>query len=956
MLTHILFVNRQLAFAVSIKQALERTGNFEVHPFTSLESALEYLSSRPQDVAVVDFMLPNADPAAVVQALRDVQPGLAIIAMPRQPEAVIEALSLQGSVSSTVTARELIPVVNRAIEGRRTGRLEGSAPDKRGGLLTRVLEDKSPLAPPQTRQAKSRPPDDLPEYTSLENVLRSRGASDDDTPSRPVTGAPIDHPEAEESFEAILSKLDPELDEEESAASAFDDLVNSMRNADPHRPLPARHQQFVEFILTGGMDSLLDEINRSKTDRLSSTQGSSLSADDEAEAERLSGAPPSIPAIDEEPPPPSFEDSGTVGDLYTGVNDASFRNVLSILRGEQPVAEPAEPAAVSDAELREAFASFYESQAEQASQAIHFPTEDEIEAVLASVEAESIKRAPPGFDVDSDPGDSAARIILETALDESTPPESFSISELIANIERQLPAHRPKVQPLPSWLRESQAKKDALDRFVREPDFLPEALPDLGAAPTVASARVEDDVEALLRATETQAQRAEPLPAFDFDDESFDQTTRLSGSAGVLAEPEALETEWLPYAEAADLGAVFEPYDAPVTAPPEELPEAWDKADARSGAPGTPDLAETAAVRESTLDPMATEVEPAFPAEARPEEPPVLEGDSISYTKPYTIGELQASILSAVDPAALVYREDDAHPPVRNAQAALLEPVMMPDGTPAVEDAEMFSLRRIEDPYIAQLALSLTELSLETTAEAALLSRDNAIVAFAGRMLREDVEAVQTAIDGKWDANVDEARIRFLTIEGSGKDYMLYSRRTVDDLSLSLIFSGQTPLRDIRRQGKRLIEALRAVPEVAVAEPEPELVIPALEPVLIDETLTRTSFAYLWLTRDPTAPLSSSLARAIANVLHNQLSKEAWRVHEIQAHDEYIYLLSDVPGDAPPYKVVRELKRRAAEIACQYDPALNPDTLWADSYMVVMPGRSLDPDEIQQFINFERML
>ncbi|MFQ3565725.1 MAG: transposase [Aggregatilineales bacterium] len=953
MLTHILFVNRQLAFAVSIKQALERTGSFEVHPFTSLESAMAYLSSRPQDVAVVDFTLPDVNPATVVQALRDIQPGLAIIAMPRQPEAVIAALGLQGSVNSTVTARELIPVINRAIEGRRTGRLEGTALGERGGLLTRVLEDAPASSPPQTRRAKSRPPDDLPEYTSLENVLSSRGASEDDTPSRPVAESPVEHAEAEESFEAILSRLDPELYEQEGAASAFDDLVNSMRSSDPHRPLPARHQQFVEFILTGGMDSLLDEINRSKTDELPSLEGGSFSADDKPEAESLSSAPPLAPLIDEEPPPPSFEDSGTVGDLYTGVNDASFRSVLSILRGEEAVEEPAEPAAASDAELREAFASFYESQAEQASQAIHFPTEDEIEAVLALVEAESIQPAPPRFD-DDEPGNSTARIILETALDESTPPETFSISKLIASIERQLPAHRPKVQPLPSWLRESREKRAELDRFVREPDFLPEALPDLGAAPTVPSARVEDDIKALLRATEAEVQSAEPLPAFDFGEEAFDQTTRPSSSADILAEPEALETEWLPYTDAANLEAVFEPYDAPEAAPPEELPEGWGEVDARYDAPGTSDLAETVAVREPTLDPMATEVGPASPVETRLEEPPVLEGDSVSYTKPYAIGELQASILSAVDSEALVYLEDDADRAARDAQAVHLKPAAMPDGAPAVEDADIFSLRHIEDPYIAQLALSLTELSLETTAEAALLSRDNAIVAFAGRMLREDVEALQTAIDGKWDANIDEARIRFLTLEGSGKDYMLYSRRTVDDLSLSLIFSGQTPLRDIRRQGKRLIEALRAVPEVAVPEPEPP--IPELELVPIDETLTRTSFAYLWLTRDASAPLSSSLAQVIANVLHNQLAKEAWRVHDIQAHEEYVYLLSDVPGDAPPYKVVRELKRRAAEIACQYNPTLNPDTLWADSYLVVMPGRSLDPEEIQQFINFERML
>jgi REP element-mobilizing transposase RayT len=269
----------------------------------------------------------------------------------------------------------------------------------------------------------------------------------------------------------------------------------------------------------------------------------------------------------------------------------------------------------------------------------------------------------------------------------------------------------------------------------------------------------------------------------------------------------------------------------------------------------------------------------------------------------------------------------------------------------------------ITDPYIAQLALSLTEVSLELTAEATLLTREGNIVAYAGRMAREELEELRAAIDGDWDANPDEARIRFINLEGSGKDYMLFSRRTVDELTLSLVFSGTTPLRDIRRQGKRLVEALAAVPEV-VAEPEPEpeladeLALMQEDPLLetVEDGLARTPYAYVWLMRDPDNHLSNSIGQAIVRGMNAQLRERSWRLKDFQAKEEYVYLLADVPGETPPYNVIRDLKRRAALIAHDLNPTLDPDTLWADSYLVVTPGRKLESDEIQQYIQFERML
>jgi REP element-mobilizing transposase RayT len=263
-----------------------------------------------------------------------------------------------------------------------------------------------------------------------------------------------------------------------------------------------------------------------------------------------------------------------------------------------------------------------------------------------------------------------------------------------------------------------------------------------------------------------------------------------------------------------------------------------------------------------------------------------------------------------------------------------------------------------EDAYVAQLALSLTEVSLELTAEATLLARDGEIVAYAGHMPRQEIDELRGAISDDWNAAPGEVRIRFLTAKGSGKDYMLYSRRTEDDFTLSLIFAGTTPLRDIRRQGKRLVESLLAVPE-ASAEPR---VLPYTQPQTAaaeapagEDTSVRSPYTCVWLLRDPHSSLDPAVAQAIIAGLNVQMQEKGWHIQSLQVRDDYVYLFAEVPGDDPAFQIVRDLKRRSAEIAHAQNAAYDPRTLWSDGYLVVTPGRELDAEEIQQFITFERM-
>ncbi len=273
----------------------------------------------------------------------------------------------------------------------------------------------------------------------------------------------------------------------------------------------------------------------------------------------------------------------------------------------------------------------------------------------------------------------------------------------------------------------------------------------------------------------------------------------------------------------------------------------------------------------------------------------------------------------------------DPRPP---APTALPEPVAPP---PAHGEAT------------AQMALTLTHAALETTAEAALLLRAGEIIAQAGRMPTDELIALQPAILSAHETDRRDARVQFVTQPDTGRDYLLYTCRT-EGGTLTLIFKGTTPMGDIRRQGARLIEALRAVPEVV--EPAPPAPLPVAR---VDAEIARDPLACVWLLRDADSRLSSAAVRAVRAGLDVQLREAGWTLHHIEVSEEAVYVFADVPGGESPLRVVRDLKARSAALIGALHPEVTPDALWADSYLIVTPGRPLDSEEVRQFIDFERM-
>lgn len=309
----------------------------------------------------------------------------------------------------------------------------------------------------------------------------------------------------------------------------------------------------------------------------------------------------------------------------------------------------------------------------------------------------------------------------------------------------------------------------------------------------------------------------------------------------------------------------------------------------------------------------------------------------------------------------LTSADDPAEP--LDALRATADAVILPDDFELMSDDERedvlsrSSLLPVSDPAVpptpevARLALQLTQASLELTAEASVLQDASGIIASAGLLPEEDIDDLRRILGDDWQTTPGGARIRYATLPSSGKEYLLYSRQTAAGYTLTVIFSGKTPLRVIRRQSERLLDALNDAPAIISEVESAGGIRHGDQPAY---TGTRHPCAFLWVLRVGHPPLEMPVRQAIVAGMDIRLTKESWLIHTLDAQADYIYLYADVPGERPHYEVIAELKRLSAQIASARNPALRADQLWSDAYMALLPGRELTDEEIQRFLAFGR--
>jgi REP element-mobilizing transposase RayT len=810
------------------------------------------------------------------------------------------------------------------------------------------------------------PPPSVPEVSSLESVLLSFGfdppVGAEDTPAVPSSDrealrqflATSDQRSGDaDTFDDILGAIDPsDIDDSQRQETPFEGLVKSMQRTDePHRPLPERQSKVTDFTLTSGMDAVLREIARSKTAPLTEPPPPPTSIPEEPSIPKPKPKTTFQKLAQEEPPPPTFEESGTVGDLMLGVSDSGFRNVLSLLRGDE-VEAPSE----RSSETVDPYTSFFGPSLSPTKQA---SPEDAKWARPAASE-----NRPDTYQFDDslpeEPGEATiAQVILQTALEDAQLSDGSSLNQLLTDIENRLSMHKLSVKPLPSWNMDTGVFRPVSEAEIREPDFLPEFLPP-GEEITFEASLEFDEPESYTGRTTmpsvSNQRTIKPVPEDEdtlFDARFIEETaaSEVIPAEEAPAPPESVPPDWL-----LDAASAVEETTDSVVLSEDTSPTAAALLDQIMA-----DEADKAVEQEPEMQEGASFLAPllknAPSPEIAPDVPEVVNEDAWDAVVQTDTAPAEAQeSFPAEDDWALEPGVDESWdiPPEGAVEEAISSGVVADDWdlSPTPETEQVIP----EDPYIAQLALNLTQFSLESSSEGSILTRDGEVVAYAGHLSEDDTLELRDAINNDWDANPEGARIRFISLPSSGKDYMLYSIRTDGDLTLSMVFAGTTPLRVIRQQGQRLIAALESIPDAIEAVPVVEVVPSQIVPVepAIDESLLN-AYSYVWLLNDPEAHITDAVAQAIIAGLNIQLKERGWKINDLQVHEDFVYLYAALPGETPSHEIMRDLKRRSADIAHAQNPDLTPQMLWADAYLILAPGRELQTEEILEFINFQRM-
>lgn len=122
---------------------------------------------------------------------------------------------------------------------------------------------------------------------------------------------------------------------------------------------------------------------------------------------------------------------------------------------------------------------------------------------------------------------------------------------------------------------------------------------------------------------------------------------------------------------------------------------------------------------------------------------------------------------------------------------------------------------------VRRAAQYLTRLSLESSAQAALILRNGRLWAYAGQLPQSAARELAESVRRDWEiSNGDRIALhsetsdlaRFVKLEATETEYMIYATLLADGLVLALAFEAQVPFSQMRAQAGKLARALARPP------------------------------------------------------------------------------------------------------------------------------------------------
>ena len=132
----------------------------------------------------------------------------------------------------------------------------------------------------------------------------------------------------------------------------------------------------------------------------------------------------------------------------------------------------------------------------------------------------------------------------------------------------------------------------------------------------------------------------------------------------------------------------------------------------------------------------------------------------------------------------------------------------IPEETPDVET----DMHWLED--VNKAAQHLTRLTLESSAQAALIIRQRALWAYSGQLSQSAAtELVGIVSNDKKTGDL----LKFIRLDTTQAEHMLYATELAEDINLAMVFDGETPFSTIRSQATHLADSL-SLSDVSEAE------------------------------------------------------------------------------------------------------------------------------------------
>jgi len=109
---------------------------------------------------------------------------------------------------------------------------------------------------------------------------------------------------------------------------------------------------------------------------------------------------------------------------------------------------------------------------------------------------------------------------------------------------------------------------------------------------------------------------------------------------------------------------------------------------------------------------------------------------------------------------------------------------------------------------VSKAAQHLTRLTLESSAQAALITREKELWAYAGQLSQNAANELAGTVSRHWDGQKGNDLLRFVRLESTKAEHMLYATSMSTEVILALVFDAETPFSTIRSQANSLARSL----------------------------------------------------------------------------------------------------------------------------------------------------